>query len=433
MKCLYSIDWLEVFCIEENQICDEEYFRRQGFRVIKQEYGTRLFSEILDLVTDAGDVLYHICRKPYSRKSRGGVMDDHACTIKVGNRLLYKQNPVQDFIMFLELNGYKFKNLSRVDLCCDLQYFKCGLAAWHLPKKYFDKSFLKVNQPEFNVHGTDRDGAVFHSIMWGSKSSAVHSRMYDKTKELRDVKDKPYIRDAWEQVGFDPAHHVWRVEFEIRQRTLANKKTGEIKDLSLRELCTYQGIVNSFSRYADHYFQWKKNTGVQKKNCPLIDLFDIPADAVDYHPVRLTAAADCTRGKKILVGYLDKISHDWKLSQEDLKYISGVMSMILSKYRLVDYYASKFLAESKLEIDLQNARADERKEMEEPPLPSLAIMRKMYEPYQKHTAMPEKEKTPAPQGRRNNTQYPFYESKIIRNYESNQEKQSNEHSPQCGE
>lgn len=415
MKCLYSVDWLEVFCIEDSQVCNEEYFRRQGFNVIKQPYGTRLFSEILDLCTPDGDLLYHICRKPYSKKSCGGVMDDNAVTVKVGNRLLYKQGCVQDFIAFLELNGYKFKNLSRVDLCCDLQYFACGLAAWHLPKKYFDRSLLKVNQPEFNAHGTDRDGAVFHSVMWGSKSSAVHSRMYDKTKEMRDVKEKPYIRDAWENVGFDPDHHVWRVEFEIRQRTMTNKKTGEIKDLSLRELCTYQGIMEAFSRYAGHYFQWKKNTGVKKQNCPDIKLFEIPADAVDYHPLRLTAAADCTRGKKILIGYLDEISHDYQLDKEDLEHISHVMSMMLSKYRLVDYYVSKYLSETKLDIDLQNARADERKEMEELPLPSLRDLNKIYRDYdRKNQPQCLQRENPRPAGQAELHAYPFVESKIRR-------------------
>lgn len=38
-----------------------------------------------------------------------------------------------------------------------------------------------------------------NSISFGSLSSAVKTKMYNKTKEMNDVKYKPYIVESWQK------------------------------------------------------------------------------------------------------------------------------------------------------------------------------------------------------------------------------------------
>lgn len=99
-------------------------------------------------------------------------------------------------------------------------------------KRYLDGKFTKVNQGNISAHGADRwEGRFWHSVSWGSAKSMVSTKMYDKTIELSQVKDKPYIRYAWFTSGliddfqtlqkkdkdnklYKP--HIWRLEFSIK-------------------------------------------------------------------------------------------------------------------------------------------------------------------------------------------------------------------------
>ena len=95
--------------------------------------------------------------------------------------------------------------------------------------------YSKINQANISAHGLDQwDGREWNSISWGAKKSMVTTRFYNKTMELKQVHDKPYIRQAWYLCGlvddwntlekkrrdgttYKP--QIWRVEFAIKSST----------------------------------------------------------------------------------------------------------------------------------------------------------------------------------------------------------------------
>jgi hypothetical protein len=173
-------------------------------------------------------------------------------------------------------------------------------------RRYFKHRYAKINQGRISSHGEDTwSGQEWNSLAWGSKSSAVSTKMYNKTLELYDVKldrfAKPYIREAWFRCGFiddiqrvtkdGQRVYVWRVEFSLRSAVknwIPIELDGEThKYQSLKNTIeVYDGrdkILVMFASLARHYFRFKKFLPDKRKDrCPDKILFDFSLENVLY-------------------------------------------------------------------------------------------------------------------------------------------------------
>lgn len=291
VRCV-NLDWLEVHAHEPfSNPRDAFYFRGLGYSVQVREYGTRVYRQMFTILAPNDEPLLEIRREPASQGLQG-IHDENECHIRLCNRTCYFDNAAAFLKGFLSQHGYYDIRISRVDICMDFVHFDLGDEPASFVRRYFKHRYAKINQGKICGHGNDTwSGQEWNSLSWGSKNSAVTTKLYCKTLELYDAKldrfGKPYIREAWFRCGFiDDIQRctkdgqkvdVWRVEFSLRSAVKnwvpINLNGDDKKFQSLKNtLDVYDSrdkILVMFASLSQHYFHFKKyETNKRKDRCP---------------------------------------------------------------------------------------------------------------------------------------------------------------------
>ena len=159
--------------------------------------------------------------------------------VKIENHILYTSrlwSLVSDIVHDLQLHVISF---TRIDIAADFQRLYCGSPEAFISYLFCGEMWRKGARVEL-FHGADlrkidrlyttKHGnkvAYFNSYCnryagkltgyrSGSRSSAVCVYLYNKSLELRQQTDKPYIRKQWRMAGFDQRRDVWRLEFSLK-------------------------------------------------------------------------------------------------------------------------------------------------------------------------------------------------------------------------
>lgn len=306
IRCV-NIDWLEVYALEDTQLfpCNADFFREKGWQVEERDYGTRVYRQMFTLYDQRGEPLLEIRRAPYSNQSKdGGIFPDESCHIRLHNRACYIDNPIAMLRSFMSRYNYFLVKIYRIDLCLDFEKFDSGDDPAAFIRRYMEGKYSKVNQANIAAYGTDEwAGRVWNSLSWGKRKSMVSTKMYCKTLELEQEKDKPYIWYAWFQAGLidDLVTHtkadkdgavykptIWRIEFSIKSSAkkvfIIEATTGRKKDIvmahTLDQYDNDQKLLFMFASLARHYFCFKHyQPGVRKDRCEDKVLFNFrPSD-----------------------------------------------------------------------------------------------------------------------------------------------------------
>ena len=297
IRCI-NLDWLEIFAEEPiDEPHDALYFRNKGYKVKERVYGTPQYRQMFTLIADDVE-LFEIRRDPYSIKSQGGIFQPNACHIRLCNRTCYEESPIDHLRAFMVAHDYTYKSISRIDIALDFNKFDNGEDPANFISRYMRGKVAKVNQCRVSAHGTDEWARrVFNSLKWGSPSSPVTTKLYNKTLELKQGEDKPYIRQAWEDAGLDPTKDVWRVEFSLsaQMQTLQSLKNGEMFKKSIVHYDSRDRLLKQFFILYHKYFDFRllkvnrKDNGklvyVRKYMCPRIDLLRYDND-LPFKPCR---------------------------------------------------------------------------------------------------------------------------------------------------
>lgn len=303
LRCV-NIDWLEVYCTEDLDLfpCDAEYYRRQGIWVEERDYGTRQYSQMFTILDRDYLPFCEIRRAPVAgtNAARAGIFAANSCHIKLHNRYCYLTEAVNIFADFLHYHRYTIKRLYRIDLCIDFELFDKGDKPSDFVHRYVSSKFTKINQSELTAHCRDRwDSRDWNSLSWGSPASMVSTKLYNKSLELAQVKDKPYIRGSWFNAGliddvskktktkpdgtiYTPV--IWRLEFSIKSSARGwyevedcnGKKTKTLKQThDLGCYATKKQQLDAIAFLCHHYFHFKIfEKGVIKYRCKDKILFD---------------------------------------------------------------------------------------------------------------------------------------------------------------
>lgn len=291
VRCV-NLDWLEVHAREPlSSPRDVWYYEAQGYKVAARAYGTRVYRQMFTLLSPHDEPLLEVRRDPASQGITG-IHDANECHLRLCNRSCYFDDAAAFFASFLEKHGYTDVRISRVDICMDFVQFDLGDDPAAFVRRYFKHRYAKINQGRICSHGEDTwNGQEWNSLSWGSKTSAVTTKLYDKTLELYDVKldrfKKPYIREAWFKAGLiddiqrctfkGELVHVWRVEFSLCSAVKGwmkiildgdDKKPQSIKN-TLDVYDCREKILVIFASLARHYFHFKKFVPNKRKDrCP---------------------------------------------------------------------------------------------------------------------------------------------------------------------
>lgn len=291
MQRCVNIDWLEVYALEPMfEPRNADYFRAAGWTVQEREYGTPMYHEMFTLEDNFGYAVIEIRRRPKSLKDQGGLFDANGCHVRLTNRACYFDKAAKFLADFLLQNQITFVRISRLDVCLDLKRFDSHDYPADFIRRYMQGKFAKINQARLTAHGEDTWAErCWNSLSWGSKNSPIRTRFYCKSQELQEVKDKPYIRQAWFAAGLvdNPvtcaAHNpdgsvyypkIWRLEFQISSSVkrwfVIHPDGDETKYLSIHHTLdryyTREQIQQCIEGLIRHYFHFKYFDSTQRKD-----------------------------------------------------------------------------------------------------------------------------------------------------------------------
>lgn len=298
-----NIDWLQVY-LEEDEAqfpLNADYFERLGWEVHRRDYSTSIYNEVFVLHDKMGHPLFEICRSP--RKESGkmeSILPYNACHLRLPNRVCYYDSPLVLLRDFLITYNYTFCSITRIDVCLDFERFDSNIRPADFVRRYMAHRYAKINQGRLGAFAEDQwHGRVWESLSWGSPSSVVKTKMYNKTKELEEVGDKPYIRQAWMQCGLidnlkEMTKHdkngkvykpeIWRVEFSIKAggtkvfEMVDESRSKKVRRVMEHNLQSWDGRERCYYMFAcltQCYFHFKKYDPSQRKDrCEDVDLFD---------------------------------------------------------------------------------------------------------------------------------------------------------------
>lgn len=272
-RCV-NIDWLEVYAWEDNNRypCNADYFRRLGYFVTERPYGTRQYSEMFTIQDKYGEPMLEVRRNPFSADSSFTGLNERSCHLRFVNRYCYFDNCVRILADFMIMHEYELQRIYRIDVAYDFRAFDYGDDPERFIKRYIEKKFSKVNQCKVRVFGDDGWNAfAWESVSWGSPTSMVGTKLYNKTKEMKAAGfSKPWIVQAWFECGliesFTDLPDVWRIEFSMKSAT---KNWIRIEDSDAKRTSTkmiphnlqlFDGRDRLWQRFQDlahHYFRFK--------------------------------------------------------------------------------------------------------------------------------------------------------------------------------
>ena len=303
MRCI-NLDWLEVHCLEPQEPRDANFFRTLGWHCVERPYGTRVYKEMFTIYFPDGEPFLEIRRAPaaYTSTEAAKFFEPYSCHIRLHNRTCYlkttnPENPADNctaatlLAQFIEQYGFTFRRISRVDICLDFERFDSGDNPQKFLYRYLKGKFSKINQCNLSAHGKDMwDGRAWNSISWGSRNSQIGTKMYNKSMEISEGRDKPYIRQAWASAGLvedmttllkhkkDGSTYkpeIWRVEFSIQssvkkwfviEHDNLGNKCKRSKHNRLEDYATDSQLLTVFASLADHYFHFKYFEGGKRKD-----------------------------------------------------------------------------------------------------------------------------------------------------------------------
>ena len=198
------------------------------------------------------------------------MLNGNIVLVKIHNRFLYSQNYIKLLYSICATFKLSIKGLTRLDLCYDCNNFHDGIKPHKFIKEFVTAEFdspryiYKVGAKQFRVYGGKSVSSTtkFTGIEFGSGKSSKRCYIYDKTRELEEVKDKPWIRQYWHENGLisDAKTHVYRAEISIKcdGMDLLNMSTGELFKLSPEYLRSQPAIEKLFHFYAARMFRFHR-------------------------------------------------------------------------------------------------------------------------------------------------------------------------------
>ena len=359
---LVSIDWLQIH-VRCRANFDPFSPNLLGYAFRPLGHGSKTFKQLLEVYEPDGIMLGVIAMLPYSPQ-----LHPLTCIFKVENSVLYEADMVSRIFNFFGACELQYKGITRLDICYDSNELYGGLKHQSLMQNYISKRYLKiglnrgwlafnlgytlnVNKKGYKTILSNEDKSQrpldhipdmdIETVTWGSRASDVQVQVYNKSAELRQVKMKHHIVNAWKQAGIDTEREVYRVEIRIARggKQLKNTKNGSRFDLSLNEILTQDLLEQLFSDYAHKYFRFFINKGIGRiQRMKEIKLFCLNRQHI-VRPQRLTKKKDFSKMHKVLINYLDKqIVSNKELDNEVVEELTKAKEYFIQAYGMEKWY-----------------------------------------------------------------------------------------------
>lgn len=283
-KYCCNCDWLQF-----SLLCGEEYEPEltcpDGFR-LEVLPGNNIFKHraILSRCSD-GAKFFTLLWCPYSSRLKSNIM-----TCQIANYCLYSSSINMCFNLLQQVVDCAFNSMGRIDVCLDFEvsnYELMFIRSLWIGEYYVER---KSEGSSFWHSTNDGIGRNVHCMSWGSKSSEIKVKIYNKSRELgisndNPMGDKPYIVEEWIRAGMD-INRVWRMEFSIcssGQLRWNDDEDGQ-KVITLEDVRNQTWLLQLFCKMYESRFVCRRDAGLRNghhNNDPRVQLLVLPpADVV---------------------------------------------------------------------------------------------------------------------------------------------------------
>lgn len=339
-KYAISLDWMQYYCERSPWAIPSSFATTKGsYEVEKQSYSTNLWLDVY-IIKHRGREFATLCCNP-----RNGGMPERGCTLKLANRVLYSHEWLTESRAIMVEMGLRYKGITRVDVAYDCNVLAGGRSVPSFLMQYFSHApyceghIIRSGSRKVTINAirSNKGSVEISAMRWGSKGSDVGAYCYNKSLELREVKDKPWIRETWEKAGLIDSFNevewaklsekekqrkieqgdvtsyvekpVWRFEISIKGhgKDLLNIDTGELFKLDINYFEQQNAVENLFYTYAAKVFDFRMSTGQTTiRNYPPLKVFEMSKEVTE-RPVRVSLLADTGRTEKMIVNRLEAL------------------------------------------------------------------------------------------------------------------------------
>lgn len=330
-----SVDWLQINVKRSIDNLDQFH---PFFKAKNLPLGTRHFKLVQELYQNNKRVAT-IVSKPHSP-----LLDQKMMLIKFDNWVLYGKNLPTYVDQFLKLNQLKFQNISRIDICADFQEFYNKMEPQNFIHKFVRSTAIKFGKcSKFRAVGSQVGSVhIFESLKFGSNLSEISYYLYNKKKEMTEVKWKPWIAEKWEKAGFNMNKDTWRLEFSIKSgaKQMLNKDTGETKLLASLEILEPKLLQLSYNILRTHYFRFVWNDGqIKKSRMRELNLFK--GNYSNYSIIDCDGKHDANRATKIFIKKLEEVNQELRGNNFDMAIAANDLKQLMITSRGLQSWAMR--------------------------------------------------------------------------------------------
>lgn len=327
MQNVISIDWLSVSCkgFTDNQ---------KDFRFVDEIWSTKIFKKVQQVFYK--DVFFGIvCSIPHSN-----ILPSDFITIKFDNKILYNQHTFHFIPEFFKLLGWTIKSILRLDICIDFQKFNNNWSPDIFLKKFAAGKILKTNKTKFTLIGSGNKAGNFQYLRIGSRASNVCTYLYNKTLEMKEIKEKSHIREVWNIAGINNENDVYRLEFSIQSNklTYADIHSGELAALTIESIMLDSYVKSLTFELIHKYFNFK-HSGNDSNISRLkdVDLFNYEQTGIIFY--EKSDKLDSTKMTKYILKKVDKIFVEYKTLIPISEHTKiNFLEEYINRHNLIEFY-----------------------------------------------------------------------------------------------
>lgn len=333
MPEIITLDWLQLHVRSAKSDYPERVNR---FEVKRQNFRTKQFKNV-DYIYKDGEGVATMVSIPHSN-----ILHSDSGLLKIENKYLYSNNLetlVDEILNDLEL---KFVNVTRIDIACDFNLFKNNLHPANFIFNFLSGKYVKLKRSKFSVYGVHERVNEFQYLRFGSPTSVLCYYLYNKSVELRERKNKPYIKKLWVDNNLDDLDNVWRLEFRITasQRGLVDCITGEALPFATLDVLNHYNEVYRalFFKYMDFRLEDGQRKKDRMKQIPLLNL-----ENPERNYMRLFDRMESNRMDKIFVKKMVELNNELRGTDFNMNVESQKLLMkFINRRDLGEWFAKKF-------------------------------------------------------------------------------------------
>jgi hypothetical protein len=334
-----NLDWLQMHVSGETIFKEDEtplvkITRTGQSKVFKSIYTITLKKHKRVIATYATEALEQIM------KTGHGVL-------KIDNYYLYHYSArMQDFVTwFLRKLRLEFIGITRIDIAYDFQSFCDKREPEDFIKSFLKNDILKKLKSKFRVAGNHNFINEFNWITFGSKTSTVNYKLYNKSLEMKEATFKQHIFKDWQASSFDLDKDVWRIEFTVNSNTTTLMNEDLKFNFHSVETVRIDVICGLFHKLFEHYFTFVFYDKRQKRKDRMkeVKLLIFPDQFKRIHMFDTNPfQKDTDRSTKIFVNKMNSLQEELRGKDDDFIQDARVMiNKLISIYNLENWATKK--------------------------------------------------------------------------------------------